>query len=448
MLSQKYLERLLKSPTESIKKQREDYKEANSRSLEGFPIPMDVLPIPQVSRQGNSVIYGYMSLTMEYKPITKLFTKLNAQPNPNPKKKAQAAEYDATYQTLAASVHNELSTWPICPLSPKCNKPMGKHIPNIIIHLPIKSYPHDHFGPMSLPVIVVEIEGGKNVWGFNEETYKGLMAAFQILSYTHITYFIQVLQYSVAIHTLKRNPTASKVDIKYESINFTGNIGKSLVLLSKIIVQILMKIYIEVVPKLPMFVKYFCKNELVTRGSVNRYPFAPICCEDCFHISSYEILSGVMYHDKCEAFVLNLYNQVEGILLYYDLSKQGHQGLNYHMICGNDNCAPTQAEHLWLDFHTDGDAKAPFYRVSEGVFMFWLTRPVGNLVALVYKDEQIEAICIMKEKPIMHLGIGPAQASRSEMSAYAKSHPEIANNEYKFPLDYTSALDTEENIYY
>ena len=175
----KYLERLVKSLIESIKKQRQDYKQANSRSLEGFPIPVDVLPIPQVSRQGNSVIYGYTSLTMEYKPIAELFTKLNAQPSPNTKKKAKAAEYGATYQTLAASVHNELSTWPTCPQSPKCNKPMGEHIPNIVIHLPIKSCPHDHFGPMSLPVIFVEIEGEKSVWGFNEETYKGLMAAFR-----------------------------------------------------------------------------------------------------------------------------------------------------------------------------------------------------------------------------------------------------------------------------
>ena len=53
---------------------------------------MDVLPIPQVSRQGNSIIYGYTSLTMEHKPITELFIKLNAQLNPNPEKKAQAAE--------------------------------------------------------------------------------------------------------------------------------------------------------------------------------------------------------------------------------------------------------------------------------------------------------------------------------------------------------------------
>ena len=95
----KYLERLVKSLTESIRKQRQDYKQANDRSLEGFPIPMDVLPIPQVSRQGNSVIYGYTSSTMEYKLATKLFTKLNAQLSPNPEMKAKAAEYDATYQT-------------------------------------------------------------------------------------------------------------------------------------------------------------------------------------------------------------------------------------------------------------------------------------------------------------------------------------------------------------
>ena len=48
------------------------------------------------------------------------------------------------------------------PQSPKCNKPMGKHIPDIVIHLPIKSYPRDHFGLMSLPVIFVEIEGEKS----------------------------------------------------------------------------------------------------------------------------------------------------------------------------------------------------------------------------------------------------------------------------------------------
>ena len=152
-----------------------------------------------------------------------------------------------------------------------------------------------------------------------------------MLSYTHVTYFIQVLQYSVAIYTLKRNPIASKIDIEYENINSTGNIGKSLVLLLKIIAEILMKIYVKVVPKLPMFVKYFCKNGLVTRGSVNRYPFAPACCDDCFHIL---------------AFVLNLYNHVEGILLYYDLSKWGHRGPNYHMIHGNDNHTHTQAKHL------------------------------------------------------------------------------------------------------
>ena len=107
-----------------------------------------------------------------------------------------------------------------------------------------------------------------------------------------------------------------------------------------------MKTYVKVVPKLPMFVKYFCENSLATRGSVNRHPYAPICCDDCFHISSYEILSGVMYCDESKAFVLNLYNQVEGILLYYDLPKWGHQGPNYCMICGNDNHASTQADHL------------------------------------------------------------------------------------------------------
>ena len=84
------------------------------------------------------------------------------------------------------------------------------------------------------------------LWKLNEERVFGdsmkKPIRFQMLSYTHIAYFIQVLQYSVAIHTLKRNPTASKIDIKYKSINFTGNTGESLVLLSKIITQILMKI--------------------------------------------------------------------------------------------------------------------------------------------------------------------------------------------------------------
>ena len=80
-----------------------------------------------------------------------------------------------------------------------------------------------------------------------------------------------------------------------------------------------------------------------TRGSVNRYAYAPVLCSCIL-----EILSGVMYHDERKAFVLNLYNQVEGILLYYDLSKWGHQGPNYCMIHGNDsaNCAPTQADSV------------------------------------------------------------------------------------------------------
>ena len=111
------------------------------------------------------------------------------------------------------------------------------------------------------------------------------------------------------------------------------------------------------------------------------------------------------------------------------------------MISGNNsaNHAVTLADHLWLDFSAAGDAKAPFYRVADGVFMFWLTRPVGNLVILVHKDEHIEAIQIVKEKPVMCLRIGPAQTSRSETSAYAKSPPELDDEEY------TGALDTEQN---
>ena len=115
------------------------------------------------------------------------------------------------------------------------------------------------------------------------------------------------------------------------------------------------------------------------------------------------------------------------------------------MIHGN-NCAPTLAECLWPDCCGDGDAKALIYRVAEGIFMFQLTRPVGNLVILVYEDEQIEAICIMQEKPIMHPGVGLAQASRSETSVYAEPPSDIADEDkYIYPADYTSALDTEEN---
>ena len=114
-----------------------------------------------------------------------MFTKLNAQPNP--KNKQEVIQYDATYQTLAATVHNDLNTWPTCTLTTQCSRPMGKHIPDIVIHLPIRSHPHDHYGLMSMPVIFVEIEGGKSVWGFNEETFKGLVAVFQMLSYTPIT---------------------------------------------------------------------------------------------------------------------------------------------------------------------------------------------------------------------------------------------------------------------
>ena len=119
------------------------------------------------------------------------------------------------------------------------------------------------------PLFFVEIEGGKLSWGFNKEMFKGLVATFLMLSYTPVTYYIEVLQYSVAVHTLTRNPTENKIDLVYEELNFTCKVGKPLVLLSKIIAQILMKIYLEVVPKLPMFLRYFRDNRLNTRSSVS-----------------------------------------------------------------------------------------------------------------------------------------------------------------------------------
>ena len=62
--------------------------------------------------------------------------------------------------------------------------------------------------------------------------------------------------------------------------------------------------------------------------------------------------------------------------------------------------------------------------------MFRLTRPVGNLVVLVYKDEQIAPIKVVNEQPIMCLGIGPAQASRSEMAAFAVPPTELVHKQY------------------
>ena len=156
--------------------------------------------------------------------------------------------------------------------------------------------------------------------------------------------------------------------------------------------------------------------------------------------STYQItLTGVMYHDECKAFVLTLYDQVEGILLYYDFSRCGHRGPNYQMMHSNNdaNHPVTQADHQWPNVHAEGDAKSAFYKVANGVFMFRLTRPVANLVMLVYKDEQIAAIKVLKEQPVMHLGIGPVQASRSEMSAFAEPPTELVHEQY------TSGQDEE-----
>ena len=146
----KYLELLVQTVTESIKSQKEDYEEEHG-GLVGFPIPMDVLPVPEVSRGGNSVIYGYTSSVMKYQSLAELYSKLHAPPGAY--KNEDAIAHDGTYHTLAATVHNNLKTWPTCTQIPHCSRPTGKHIPNIVIHMPIRSSPPDHHGPMSMPII-------------------------------------------------------------------------------------------------------------------------------------------------------------------------------------------------------------------------------------------------------------------------------------------------------
>lgn len=170
--------------------------------------------------------------------------------------------------------------------------------------------------PLSLPIIFIEIEGGKTTWGFNENTYKGIVAALSMLSYMPIGYYIEVLQYSICIYPLNRDLRNKKVLIEYENINLESNIEEQMIVLLKIVLTILMYYCMEIIPKLPTFASYFCNLNIESRGAKRKGLSMPIC-EDCFHISNMESLV-YMYDPDGDAYVLNLYENIESIILYYD----------------------------------------------------------------------------------------------------------------------------------
>ena len=150
----RYLKILGSTVVDSIYNQQQKYTEQHG-ILEGFPFEECELSIPHVTTSGNSTVFGYTLSTLHYRSLSQLFGNLYAPEDGSMKNNLESN--DAVYQTLVAMIHNQLRHWTTCEKPSKCERPMGVHIPDIIMSVPIQCQPQHPDGPLSFPIIFMEI---------------------------------------------------------------------------------------------------------------------------------------------------------------------------------------------------------------------------------------------------------------------------------------------------
>ena len=155
-----YLKILGRIVVDSIHNQQQKYTEQHG-ILEGFPLEELELPIPNVTTSGNSIVFGYTSSTLHYKNLAQLFGNLYAPEDGSVKNNLESNH--KVYQTLVATVHNQLRHWPTCEKPNICERSMGMHIPDIIMSVPIQCKPQHPDGPFSLPLFFMEVDGERQL---------------------------------------------------------------------------------------------------------------------------------------------------------------------------------------------------------------------------------------------------------------------------------------------
>ena len=118
------------------------------------------------------------------------------------------------------------SSWPYCQLQPPCRRPNTSHRADLAVTfgenvhaLPLNFRGHQLF---NVPLLIFEVEGGKDVWGRAEQESKALHELVSSLAVIPEAYLGFIYPVKISLWKAVRNPNKTCVDIQKEDIHLNG----------------------------------------------------------------------------------------------------------------------------------------------------------------------------------------------------------------------------------
>ena len=118
------------------------------------------------------------------------------------------------------------SSWPYCTEQQQCRCPNVAHRADIALSLgeSANALPQAYQGEklFNVPLMIFEVEGGKDVWGHMEQESKAMREIVSSLSVMGEAYLGFVYPVKISLWKAMRNPAKSSIDIEKEDIHLNG----------------------------------------------------------------------------------------------------------------------------------------------------------------------------------------------------------------------------------
>ena len=169
-----------------------------------------------VSNNNFNISAGYIEHSTSKLIIQQIFE--NAYPHP------RTGVQQTRLQTVNdLSLYLQQPTWPTCVLANvgACSPPTLTHRPDVAVLLLERPATRPLPGQGSIyriPILLVEVEGGKDVWGASEQESKAMEELIHSLAFVEQNYCLFVYNNRWEFWEGKRNETTSMIDITSEII--------------------------------------------------------------------------------------------------------------------------------------------------------------------------------------------------------------------------------------
>ena len=140
----------------------------------------------------------------------------------------------------------QVNLWPYCGFDNKCRKKMIIHCPDLaVVHQEAVSIQPLNSTPYHVPLLIIEVEGAKDVWGLGKQEHKALEEAAATLAFIPETYLLFIYHNRFEFWHIVRNPIDGSVDVKAypvyvqqgSTIPFRAQMQKILVRIIKILAK-------------------------------------------------------------------------------------------------------------------------------------------------------------------------------------------------------------------